>query len=68
MDGIEAKEMVSPRPDAPGKYFWDQYGCVVDVYRRGPMLYVKPPGGIEVRISKRIAGIFIKQEKRHGKQ
>ena len=47
-------------PTQPGWYFWSEWKTVVDVYRKrgGKYLYVKPPGGIEVRITPYIAGTF----------
>jgi len=55
---------LKPLPTEPGMYFWDHWGCVVEVYKKrgGRCLYTKPPGGIEVKISPRIAGRFIAQD------
>lgn len=56
------RNIAAPPPDKPGRYFWSEYGQAVDVYRKkgGRHLYVVPPikGGIEIRITERIAGIF----------
>lgn len=47
-------------PVEPGEYYWSEWACMVRVYRkgRGAHLYVCAPGGLEVRVSPRIAGTF----------
>jgi hypothetical protein len=51
-------------PTEPGEYYWTEWACMVRVYcktktyKPGGRLYVKLPGGIEVRITPRIAGSF----------
>lgn len=47
-------------PDEDGMYYWTEWAQVVRVYRKrgGRWLYVCIPGGIEVRITPRIAGSF----------
>lgn len=53
-------------PAEPGTYYWTEWAQVVQVYAKtktfkpGGRLYVKIPGGIEVRITPRIAGSFNK--------
>lgn len=48
-------------PASPGMYYWTEWGMVVQVYAKGKgdRLYTKIPGGLEVRITPRIAGSFI---------
>lgn len=52
-------------PTEPGEYYWTEWAQVVRVYAKGKTwkpggrLYVCIPGGIEVRISPRIAGQFL---------
>lgn len=48
-------------PKTPGVYYWIEWGENVEVIKRGKHLYVTPPiaGGIEVRVSGRIAGHFL---------
>lgn len=55
-------EIAHPLPTKPGKYFWDEWGAVVDITKKGRSLWVTPPtaGAIPVRISRRTAGIFVK--------
>lgn len=58
-------------PTAPGKYYWTEWACYVQVYskRGGRHLYVCIPGGVEVRVTARIAGSFIAlQEPNDGKE
>jgi hypothetical protein len=45
-------------PDEPGRWFWTEWNCEVEVYKkpRGKYLYVTPPGGVEIRITDKIAG------------
>lgn len=47
-------------PVTPGRYYWSEYKCEVDVIKRGRYLYVTPPGSVavEVRVSPRIAGTW----------
>lgn len=45
-------------PSTPGLFYWTEWKSNVDVTRRGRHLYVTPPGGIEVRVTHRIAGSF----------
>ena len=47
-------------PTEPGRYYWSTWKATVEVYRKkgGRYLYVCPPGGIELRITPRIAGTF----------
>lgn len=47
-------------PDKPGLYRWSEWKATVDVYRKAgsKYLYVRPPGGVEVRITPFIAGTF----------
>lgn len=47
-------------PDVPGLYRWSEWKCLVEVYMRGRSLYVKPPNGVEIRITPFIAGTFTK--------
>jgi hypothetical protein len=49
-------------PTEPGRYWWSEWKCNVDVYRKrgGRHLYVTPPGGVEVRVSHKIAGTFLR--------
>lgn len=58
--------LARPLPTKPGRYFWDEWGTVVTLYskRGGKHLYVVPPGkgSIEIRVSARIAGTFVKVE------
>lgn len=51
---------VSRLPTEPGRYYWSEWKVIVDVYRKrgGKYLYVKPPSGVEVRVSPFIAGTF----------
>lgn len=67
MDSVDCRAMCYPIPTEPGVYYWDHYGCVVTVYQKrgGHQLYVKSPRGVEIRITKRIAGVFLKQDKRN---
>lgn len=57
-------------PSEPGLYYWTEWAQVVEVYAKvrrfnsGQRLYTKIPGGIEVRITPRIAGSFVKTERR----
>lgn len=57
------RRTAAPIPKTPGRYFWDEWGQVVDVYKKSGMkgLYVTPPtaGAIELKITSRIAGIFV---------
>lgn len=52
-------------PTTPGLYYWTEWAMVVEVYckgrkfKEGGRLYVKIPGGIEVRVTPRIAGKFV---------
>ena len=48
-------------PAVPGRYYWGEYNCEVDVIKRGKYLYVTPPGpaAVEVRVSPRIAGTWL---------
>jgi hypothetical protein len=45
-------------PADAGRYYWTEWAMYVDVYRRGRHLYTKIPGGVEVRVTPRIAGSF----------
>lgn len=51
-------------PDKPGVYYWTEWAqnvevyCKTKTYKPGGRLYTKPLGGIEVRITPRIAGQF----------
>ncbi len=47
------------RPDAPGTWYWEAWDCNVEVYKKRVHLYVTPPGGVEVRITGRIAGGWV---------
>lgn len=53
-------------PTEPGTFYWTEWAQYVTVYAKtktfkpGQRLYTRLPGGIEVRISPRIAGNFIK--------
>lgn len=52
-------------PAEPGVYYWTEWAQNVEVYcktktwKPGGRLYTKVPGGIEVRVTPRIAGQFI---------
>lgn len=52
-------------PAEPGEYYWTEWAQVVRVYcktkahKPGGRLYVCIPGGIEVRVTPRIAGQFL---------
>lgn len=52
-------------PTEPGIYYWTEWAQYVQVYAKtkthkpGGRLYVQIPGGIEVRVTPRIAGRFI---------
>lgn len=50
-----------PIPKEPGTYFWTEWNQNVALYKkpRCRSLFVTPPGGVEVRITPRIAGDFI---------
>ncbi len=53
-------------PTEPGDYFWTEWQAMVRVYGKGgtgKRLYVKPPcpGAIEIRITPRIAGKFLRR-------
>lgn len=56
-------------PTEPGEWFWTEWKMLVQVYGKtktwkpGKPLYTKIPGGIEVRITRRIAGNFRKLRK-----
>lgn len=47
-------------PDEPGWYFWTEWDAPVRVYKkpRAKSLFVTPPGGVEVRVTPRLAGDF----------
>lgn len=55
-------------PTEPGRYYWTEWACYVEVYcktkthKPGGRLYVQVPGGIEVRVTPRIAGSFTRME------
>lgn len=48
-------------PTKAGRYYWSTWKSYVDIYtkRGGRHLYVVPPGGVEIRVTPRIAGSFI---------
>lgn len=48
-------------PTEAGEFYWTEWACIVQVYAKGKgtRLYVRPPGGIEVRVTPRIAGQFV---------
>lgn len=52
-------------PTEPGEYYWTEWACMVQVYAKGKThkpggrLYTRVPGGIEVRVTPRIAGQFL---------
>jgi hypothetical protein len=60
--------LARPLPAMPGRYFWDAHGTHVEVYRKPGVdgLYVTPPGAhaVEVRVTARIAGTFVRVSKR----
>ena len=52
-------------PAKPGTYFWTEWAQYVEVYCKGKWkpggrLYTRVPGGIEVRVTPRIAGNFVR--------
>lgn len=49
-------------PTSPGSYYWSEYKSFVNVVERRGKLYVTPPirGGVEIRVTERIAGVFTK--------
>lgn len=52
-----------PLPTLPGHYFWTEWGVDVEVYVKRPgrnaTLYVKPPGGVAIKVTPFIAGAFL---------
>ena len=55
--------MAKQLPTEPGEYYWSEWKCMVQVYAKGKhkpggRLYTRVPGGIEVRVTPRIAGEF----------
>lgn len=56
------KDLSMPLPNEPGTYFWSEWGANVQVTKRGRFCYVTPPGRnrMEIKITKRIAGCFVK--------
>ena len=57
------RRLASPLPTKPGRYFWSEYGQVVElVKKRGSKsLFVTPPikGAVQIRVTDRIAGTFV---------
>ena len=55
-----ALEALVPRamPTHTGRWYWAEWGRDFEVYKKrgGRHLYVTPPGGVEVRITPKIAG------------
>lgn len=66
---IKTAEIAKPIPKSAGTYYWSEYGCNVEVRRKrgSPHLYVTPPmrGGVEIRITPRIAGVFLEAKGVH---
>lgn len=60
---IDYRRLADPIPTKPGRYFWSEYGQVVELTRKrgGKHLYVIPPiaGAIQIRVTNRIAGSFV---------
>lgn len=58
--------LARPLPTEPGKYFWDAYGQVVELYKKSRCkgLFVTPPirGAVEIRVTPRIVGTFVKHQ------
>lgn len=50
--------MAKRLPTEPGSYYWTEWKCMVQVEARGKNLVVTPPGGVQVRVTPRIAGEF----------
>jgi len=48
-------------PTHAGRWYWSEWGTDVTVYKKrgGKHLYVTPPGGVEIRITPKIAGGWI---------
>lgn len=61
LDAALPSLVVLDAPTHAGRWYWSEWDTVVTVYKKrgGRHLYVTPPGGVEIRITHKIAGGWI---------